>query len=202
MAYSKQFGELNLFQSVRIQAQINEIDGYYPAAVEEWETALKILEQENNPQDNLKIALMCRHCVELLTREDKSFYKNWEVELLEKSLTYDPKDRDTYFKLMERTKGNLSKHYRIINRAIEKFPNDTEVLFKGIKAALDRGAMKKASRLAAKLPRSLIHGAAHCGRPLQLTCQCPSRKSNTPICMSKITPISGSLIGCVPDAIL
>ncbi len=151
MAYSKQFGALNLFQSVRLQAHTGEVEGYFPAAVEEWKTAVKVLEKEKNPQDKLKIALICRHCVELLTRDDNYFYKDWEIELLEKSLIHDPKDRDTYFKLMERTKGNLSKHYRLINRAIEKFPDDTEVLFKGIKAALDRGAMKKASRLAAKL---------------------------------------------------
>jgi len=73
------------------------------------------------------------------------------VDLLEKSLKYDPHDRETYFMLIARKRHNLSQQYKVVNRALEEFPEDIAVLYVAIEAAIGRGAFKKASRIAAKL---------------------------------------------------
>ncbi|RUA00169.1 MAG: hypothetical protein DSY89_07120, partial [Deltaproteobacteria bacterium] len=68
--------------------------------------------------------------------------------LLEKSLQYDSADRQTWMRIVKLRQEQPAEQYRQINRMLERFPDDKEVLLLGVEAALKRNAFKKASKLA------------------------------------------------------
>ena len=150
--FSRRFGVLDDFHYEQTLALTSEVLRQYWEAAQDWQDALAVLEKSNDPRDNLKKALILCHCAALLERDDGTYNFKEIIKLLEKSLEYDPHDRSGWFMLIDRMgNSNLNQQYKLVNRMLAEFPEDVEVLLKGVEAAFARGAFKKASGLAAKL---------------------------------------------------
>ncbi len=146
------FGELDYFQYNRMLALGGEVDGDYWEACQDWQEAFAGIPAGDDPQDNLRKALILRHCVELLEREDGAFDYEQRAEMLEKSLEYDSGDLSCWLKLLDlAAHDGRQRYYKLVNRMLAEFPNNVEVLLRGVMAAVDRGAYKKAGKLADKV---------------------------------------------------
>ncbi len=149
--YQRRYGIPNELDFSRLVALGCEVEHDLWGAVEAWEDVIEILEEKAAPEDGLKIALLYRYCVALLGREDEGYNIDQINAFLEKSLEHDPVDLESYTTLINNHRGRQKEKYTLINRALEIFPDNTEVLFIATEAAIERGAFKKASRLASSL---------------------------------------------------
>ncbi len=150
--FNRRFGPISdRFERYHLLALGSEIDGEYYHLVEDWQTACDELISRNNSDDHLKIALIYRHIAGIMEK-DRGEYSPGEIrKQLQKSLAYDADDKETWLKLVDLMSDSPAEQYRLTNRMLKQFPDDTDVLFCGVEAAVRRGAFKKASRLAATL---------------------------------------------------
>lgn len=150
--FTRRFGgitdEFNTFRLIALNMEIE--DDYYDI-VDTWQLACNELIKKNKPGDELKIALIYRHIADIMA-QDRHEYSSGEIqEQLEKSLRYDPDDKETWLKLVDLKRNNTTKQYQLINKMLAKFPGDKDILLCGVEATIRRGAFKKASRLAMTL---------------------------------------------------
>ncbi|MCB2182408.1 MAG: hypothetical protein KQH63_10310 [Desulfobulbaceae bacterium] len=145
---SRQFPEMEMIRLIALAAQL---DGEPTIAVEMWDDFLERTEKLT-PENTLIRALILRHQAMLMQRGRYFFYPDEILQKLEKSLEYDPVDKKTWLQAFEiAANSDERKHYHLVNRAIEFFPDDADMLLKIIEAAAQRGAFKKASRFADRL---------------------------------------------------
>ncbi len=150
--FQKRFGWLSRCDLMRLDALSEEIDNSYYIE-ETWEEFCSLLmaDEREGPDKNLKIALVYRHIAEQMEK-DSYEYSSKEIEaMLNKSIPYDPLDKETWVKLTNLEHLTPARRYKYINTMLETFPEDTEVMTLGVEAAIKRSAFKKASRLAGKL---------------------------------------------------
>ena len=151
--YEKKFGPIkDEFEYARLQALALEIENESPQIIEKWRQACAILAKRKNPDDALKIALIHRHIAGLISiiHGEKHGQRNQREEL-EKSLAYDPKDKATWLRIHQLLHLAPAEQYRWVNRMLEHFPREPDILFLGVEAAVRRSAFKKASGLAREL---------------------------------------------------
>ncbi|HHD63701.1 MAG TPA: hypothetical protein ENK96_04905, partial [Desulfobulbaceae bacterium] len=150
--FLRRFGGIrDRFEACRLQALAMEIEAEYAGVAEAWEDACKELIQKKNPADNLKIALLYRHVAEVMEKYPGEYDVREIREKLQKSLQYDPDDRETCLRIFHLLQNSPAEQYRYLNEMLEQFPGDTDILLLGVEAATRRGAFKKASRLAQQL---------------------------------------------------
>jgi hypothetical protein len=138
-------------EKLRLVALAAQLDGEYAIAVEMWDDLLAHLGKSK--QDNALLrALILRHQAELMQRGRDHFYPDEILEKLESSLDYDPEDKEAWQRVFEISRHmDGKKYYQLVNRAVEFFPDDAEMLLTMIEAAAEHGAYKKASRFADRL---------------------------------------------------
>ena len=109
-----------------------------------WHGCVNRLKQDLHQADHaLAAALILRHLVELRERQAPDRVYGPELEqtailnLLEESLRLDPDDKATYLKLAELTKtsGDTKAYYRWVDKALEQFPEDSQVLLAAVETA-------------------------------------------------------------------
>ena len=158
--YNRLFGPLPPFEAQRLQALRAEREHDYHQAVYYWQGGVTLLKQNLHQADNaLAAALILRHMVELRERQAPDRVYGPELEqtttlnLLEESLRLDPDDKATYLKLAELTKksGDSKAYYRWVDKALEQFPEDSQVLLAAVETATQRKAFKKAAGFATRL---------------------------------------------------
>ncbi|MCI5145311.1 MAG: hypothetical protein D3923_07205 [Candidatus Electrothrix sp. AR3] len=146
--YEKKFGPIkDEFEYARLKSLAMEIKNAMHSIII-WQETCNILIERKNSSDSLKIALLHRHIAELMGKE---YGVREQREELEKSLVYDPNDKETWLTMHKLLQPKKNEQYRWVNKMLDNFPDDPDVLFLGVEAAVQRSAFKKASGLAGKL---------------------------------------------------
>jgi tetratricopeptide (TPR) repeat protein len=156
MIYTRLFGALPPFEVHRLQALRAEREHDFYNAIRNWQACVDLLtQQKDNPDNPLCAALILRHMVELTEHSgpDPYYEETPILNYLEKSLELDPDDKATYLKLAESHKqaGNSKDYYQWVEKAVQQFPDDSQVLLVAVEAATERKAFKKAVNFATKL---------------------------------------------------
>lgn len=139
-------------EKIHFSALAAENDEEFSYALDFWDDYL--LDREKMHSINHKeSALILRHQVRLMRR---SFYESSPEEILDKllkSLEYDPTHALTWLNAIKQADEcmNLNKKYQIINDAVEKMPENIEILITAMNAAGQRGAHKKAAKFAMRV---------------------------------------------------
>ena len=144
--FIKHFGEPSEFEENRVKALLCEQDNNLYDADYYWKQCIAIL--ENNVAKNaLQIALILQR---MATREPEA---DKRTELLIQSVQYDPDNRNTYLQIIHHySQQKTAKDYKFwLNKTLEKFPQDVEVLTQEVKAATQNKTYKKASQYANKI---------------------------------------------------
>ena len=132
---------------MRLKALSCERDRDYHDAEYYWKQGITVLKTQG-AKGAFKIALIMRHiAVREETPEDA-------ITWIMGSLDYDPNDRDSYVKILkyyERQEQETDAYKEWLDKSIQKFPNDVELLSLAIKASTRNKAFKKATQYAQAL---------------------------------------------------
>ncbi len=139
--FNKHFGGADEFEQFRLKALANERKMDHDSAEYYWKQCIALLKKQGAPAA-LKIALIMRH-VAAHKRTPKESVQ-WMVD----SLDYDPGDRDSYLKILQYYEPQAEVYKQWLDKAINAFPNDIDILVQAIKAALANKAFKKATQYA------------------------------------------------------
>lgn len=153
--YIKLFGPLPTLEAHRLQALQAEREDDIHRARRHWQACVDELAKDRNHADHpLMAALVLRHIAELTQREDHAWGDHSDISsYLEKSLDFDPEDRDVYLQLAEHYKeaDDDKAYHRWVERAIQQFPDDPQVLMAAVATATARKAYKKAAGFAERV---------------------------------------------------
>lgn len=144
--YRKYFALKDPFEENRLHALLCEQGKRSLDANFYWKRCIDIL-QENRPANDKKIALILRHMAEKAPYDDAA-------KLLADSLAYDADDRPSYLSLLhiyEQNRPDSAKYEEWLERSLQRFPVDTELLVRAAKSAANRKAFKKAAAYAKAL---------------------------------------------------
>jgi len=152
--YNRAFGKMSEFHRHRIQALHLEEYGDAPDEIfNTWREAYLALNQPTGSPDTdseLTGAMLLRHSVDRWLRTEP--HHPITVKALELSLTLDPVDVPTYLKLIRhyRDAGELKDARRVLDTALDRYPEDAAVLTEAVETAIAGNAFKKAARFARK----------------------------------------------------
>lgn len=153
--YTQRFGPLPVFETQRLQALYAEREHDDSRALRHWQACVdELIKDRRNPDHRLMVALILRHMAELAKHGDFGWGQDPEpAAYLEKSLEFDPEDRETYLNLIAFHKeGDQEKEYhQWVERAVKQFPEDPQVLMAAVATATARKAYKKAAGFAARV---------------------------------------------------
>lgn len=145
------YKKISVDERVRIKALAAELDGMLSVAVELWQDYLGLIKPDD-PCRDMKKALVLRRQAHLMTMSYMDYYQEEIMDLLLESLKFDAEDVDTWLKAVNIARGeDKQKAYRILNDAVRQLPGDARILVASMEAASERGAYKKAARLAEKV---------------------------------------------------
>ncbi len=136
-------------EKLRQIALAAEQDGAGMHTIDVWDRYLTAREKENAISHKEK-AIIYRHMADLLPPEMHSLELDAKHELLQLALKYDPAHAETWLKAARSAKRNESvkEYYALLNDAMDALPDNVDILLAGMNAAAERGAFKKASRIA------------------------------------------------------
>ncbi|NOQ34965.1 MAG: hypothetical protein GQ569_03620 [Methylococcaceae bacterium] len=142
-------GSLSEFDRERLKALAFEKEEKGAEAVPHWLECIEILKRRDLPEEALKTALIMRHTAEYIGSYDIDSI----IDLLRDSLTLDPVDKDSYVKLVSLLKHeNHDKDAALwLTKALEKFPDDVDILTMNIIETMRKNAFKKAAGFAKQL---------------------------------------------------
>ncbi|OQW72706.1 MAG: hypothetical protein BVN35_13670 [Proteobacteria bacterium ST_bin11] len=144
--YFKHFASKDPFEENRLQALLHEqAENGYDAGFF-WKRCIDILKKDR-PANDRKIAFILRHMA------DKA-YSAEVAALLADSLEYDPSDLQSYLKLLtiyQEQRPDTGQYAQWLERGLQRFPTDTDLLVCAAKSAAARKAFKKAAAYAKAL---------------------------------------------------
>jgi tetratricopeptide (TPR) repeat protein len=154
-AFNRTFGELSSFEATRLIALKAEWTRDLVGADKAWRKAFEKLREDSQREENrLRAALILRHLADLHAKyEPGAKFAAETLQDLEKSLTLDPQDRETWIRLITgyRERGDLKTARACLEDALTRFPEDPEVLLAAVETAIAGNAFKKAARFARSL---------------------------------------------------
>ncbi len=154
--FKKHFAGLDEFEENRMQALACERNDQIADAVRHWELCVRALREEPDA-GGLRSALILRHIAHFQLFPDN-------VLSLQRSLDYDPDDRDCYLQILREYESDpdSAEDYKTwLNKALQKFPDDIDVLTLGLQSAVRHKTYKKAAQYAKKiLQRDPLHTLA------------------------------------------
>lgn len=132
---------------VHILALAGELQGALEVAETDWIEMAEIIGAE--PEQKLRAALIWRHLADL-GPDRKGGVDSAAFTYLKKSLELDPKDRESYLKVIRvlRSDNDLVQARAYLDKALPRFPKDAGVLLEAVEVALAGKAFKKAVGLA------------------------------------------------------
>lgn len=144
--YFKHFASRDPFEENRLQALLHEqAENGYDAGFF-WKRCIDILKKDR-PANDRKIAFILRHMA------DKA-HSAEVAALLADSLEYDPSDLQSYLKLLtiyQEQRPDSVQYAHWLERGLQRFPADTDLLVRAAKSAAARKAFKKAAAYAKAL---------------------------------------------------
>ncbi|NJA05162.1 hypothetical protein HC024_05370 [Methylococcaceae bacterium WWC4] len=144
--YFKHFAGKDSFEENRLQALLHEQAGNDYDAGFFWDRCIDILKKDR-PANDRKVALILRHMA------DKA-YPGEAAAMLADSLVYDPDDRQSYLNLLtiyQEHRPDPAQYAHWLERGLQRFPADTDLLVRAAKSAAARKAFKKAAAYAKAL---------------------------------------------------
>ncbi|MBF0293608.1 MAG: hypothetical protein HQL96_00345 [Magnetococcales bacterium] len=155
--FEKKFGPIPEFDRERLFALHHERQQSNSRAIHYWRKCILLLENAaDGDETRIRLSLLYHR---LATIEQR--YANPStpqiVELLEKSLGYDPGNQAIWLELLHwrnRLKRDRQGFYRSADQAARRFPGSVAVLSIAMSAAMEKGAFKKASGLARRIQKS------------------------------------------------
>ena len=145
--FNKHFDTVSRFEENRIKALKADQSGNNYDAPYYWEQCVSALEDEETDND-LKIALILRYLASKQADEAE------RVDLLERSLELDKSDRDCYLQviLYYSHQADMTQELKLwLDKALEQFPQDIEILSTAVKTAIANKTYNKACQFAAKI---------------------------------------------------
>jgi cellulose synthase operon protein C len=158
--FEKSFGPLSAVERHRIWALAAEARGDWEAAERSWRgTAAAIAGGGSGRQAMLSQGVIFRHLAHLAAVhpeiEGYDFLDDAVIVYLERSCSVDPEHIPTVLELI----GHYRKHsrekdwHRLVDEAVQRFPQDSQVLLQATESAMARKAYKKAAGFARNLLR-------------------------------------------------
>ncbi len=153
--YTRLYGPLPPFELQHLQALRAEQEHDDLRAVRYWQACVDLLTQQtDNPDNPLAAALILRHMAELEEHSGPGAHRGPSVRnYLERSLELDPEDKTTYLQLADLHKqaGDTKDYHQWVEKAVQQFPDDSQVLLAAVEAATERQAFKRAAGFATRL---------------------------------------------------
>ncbi len=154
--YRKHFGGLGEFEENRMLALACERDDNIDAAAYHWEQCVRALREEPDA-GGLRSALILRHIADMQMSPDR-------ILSLKRSLEYDPDDKDSYLQILrdyESDPDSAGDYKTWLNTALQKFPDDIDILTLGLQSSVRHKTYKKATQYGKKiLQRDPLHALA------------------------------------------
>lgn len=147
-AFNQHFSDASEFEENKIKALACEQENNIDEAEYYWRLCLRALRHEECGDNDLKGALILRR----LASKESDIEER--TKLLIESLDYDANDRDSYLRIIQHYNQNPTaiKEYKLwLNKTLEHFPQDIEVLTQATMAATHNQTYKKASQYASKI---------------------------------------------------
>ncbi len=146
--FNKYFTRPGVFEENRIKALVYESKDNTYAAEEHWLNCIDALKAEENPDNHLKIAFIQRHIAKQQPSSEES------TQLIIDSLEYDPEDLSSYKQILHdlsQYDEDIKEYKSWLKKALEKFPDNIDILTQAINTAMDNKANKKACQFALKI---------------------------------------------------
>ena len=145
--YLKNFVSDNNFEEHRIQALlIEKTDNSYDA-IFYWRQCIKALQNDKNPENDRKIALILRHVADNVSEKEA-------ISITIESLEYDPEHKDSYLKIIayfDKHNPDADAYEHWLELSLKRFPKDIELLTRAANSATARKAFKNAAKYAQEL---------------------------------------------------
>ena len=156
--FEKTFGPLSAVERHRISALAAEARGDWDSVERGWRlTAQAIGDQGSDRQARLSQGAIFRHLAGLAKQhpeiEGFDYREDPVISYLERSRTADPEYVPAVLELIEqyRKASQTKEWHRLVDEAVQQFPEDSQVLQQATELAMERKAFKKAAGFARKL---------------------------------------------------
>jgi len=156
--FEKTFGPLSKAERHRVQALAAEARNDWEAAERSWRaTVVAITEAGEDRQAGLSRGVIFRHLAHLAGEhqeiEGDDFLGDPVIFYLERSREADPDHIPTVLELIGhyRTESRDKDWHQVVEDAIQRFPEDSQVLLQATESAIARKAYKKAAGFARRL---------------------------------------------------
>ena len=153
--FEKSFGVLSPFDRHRVLALAAEIHKDTERAEHHWVAAAESLEAAAGSQAKLSVGVIYRHLAKLAGADDNPDCEESPsvLDYLERSHKADPEHLATLLKLIGhyRSTNRLEDVLRLVEEALERFPNDAAVLRQGVEWATRAKDLDRAIGLAHRL---------------------------------------------------
>ncbi|MBF0460461.1 MAG: hypothetical protein HQL87_03615 [Magnetococcales bacterium] len=152
--FERRFGPLDQLEGKRLLALATGRDPHRGegAHLRSWQVYLNALKATPEMPDHAqRMAVTHRFLAMLIGLEDREDTRL--LAHLEQSLTYDPGDRIVHHSLLawHKHEEDDQAYGRVLERALQHFPEDAEFLYAAVRVALQNKTFKKAFRLAKRL---------------------------------------------------
>ncbi|MFI3195884.1 MAG: hypothetical protein QX195_08690 [Methylococcaceae bacterium] len=146
--YIRHFGESSQSDKYRLTALQAERERNFDEAYFCWERYINHL-KNNVPDNAYKIALIQRHLAKHVSPKEA-------LEFWIESLTHDPEDRESYFRILthyetKKNKEGQAQYKYWLEKSLSQFPQNVEFLALAVKLAMCTKAYKKAAKYAKSL---------------------------------------------------
>ena len=152
--FEKRFGPLDAFERSRLAALVLERKERYPQARDQWIQCIGALAKSPGGQGDaaLKMALIHRYLAEKIQPFSAPPIRQ-ALRHLTDSLNHDPDDKATWLQVIKwcREGDDFRSYHQWVDKALERFPDDSDVLTVAMESALKKKAFVKASRLAGRV---------------------------------------------------
>ena len=159
--FEKRFGPLGDFERHRIQALTAEGRGDWAKAERSWRAAVAAtsVDDGDNRHARLSRGVILRHLAQLagqhpeIEGDGDGFFDDPVISYLEHSCQADPDYVAAVLELIGhyRAESRLKDCHRLVEEAVQRFPNNSAVLLQATEAAMARKAYKKAADFAHRL---------------------------------------------------
>lgn len=154
--FEKAFGALSQLEQHRIRALAAEARGDWEAAEHSWRSATAVLGRDADPQAALSQGVIFRHLAHLALAHPEiegDDYGDATIFYLEKCCKVDPDHIPTLLELIGRYRqeSQAEDWHRLVDEAIKRFPDDSQVLQQATESAVERKAYKRAAGFARRL---------------------------------------------------
>jgi tetratricopeptide (TPR) repeat protein len=154
--FEKTFGALPDLERHRIMALAAEARGDWEAVERSWRAATVVLGRDTDRQAMLSQGVIFRHLAHLAIVHPEiegDDYGDGAIFYLERCCKVDPDHIPTLLELIGRYRKESRQQdwHRVVDEAIRRFPDDSQVLLVATEAAVERKAYKRAAGFARRL---------------------------------------------------